>query len=74
MESEVINLKKAFPSGDTDGHRRYHELIIEQIEAKKRLRQAIIEKTIPGILWAALVWVGIACWNSIKAGLIWAVR
>lgn len=74
VETDMRALKSAFPAGDTDGHRRYHELIIEEIDAKKRLRHAIIEKTIPGILWAALVWVLFACWNSLKALLVFAAK
>lgn len=70
LQAQIDEIKGAFPAGDADGHRRYHELIIENTEAKKRLRAAIIEKTIPGLLWAALVWIGIACLQSIKALLV----
>lgn len=58
---------EAFPGGDHAGHCRYHELMIENIEANKRLRQAIIEKTVAGLVWGTLVGVGIACWQYLKS-------
>ena len=57
---------EAFPGADHVGHCRYHELMIENIEAKKRLTQAVTEKTIGGLVFSALVGVGYACWLYIK--------
>lgn len=56
----------AFPGGDIEGHRRYHELIIERNAEMRRLRIAIQEKTISGLIWAALVFVGLSVWHTIK--------
>lgn len=57
----------AFPGGDHVGHCRYHTLMIEEIEAKKRLRAAILEKTISGLVWGAVVAIGIALWQWLKS-------
>lgn len=66
---------EAFPGGDHVGHCRYHTLMIEDIDAKKRLRQAIVEKTISGLVWAAIVGIAVVLWyggiaylKSIKGG------
>ncbi len=59
----------AFPGGDHVGHCRYHELMIEDISARKRLHQAIMEKTISGLVWAAVVGMAIASWHWLKAAL-----
>lgn len=64
--AQVIN---AFPSGDIDGHRAYHETMIEMLQEKRRLRMAIVEKTISGLLWAAIVVVLSALWLYIKEKL-----
>lgn len=56
---------KAFPANDVDGHRRAHEVMMEDIQAKKKLAQAIKEKTISGLVWAAMVGAGIAFWHEI---------
>lgn len=61
--------KDAVPNGDAVGHCRYHQLMIDGIEAKKRLRQAVIEKTIAGLVWGALVGLGAAFWHGAIAYL-----
>lgn len=59
----------AFPGGDHVGHCRYHDLMIEDIDSRKRLRQAVMEKTVSGLVWAFVVAVAIAGWQWIKAQL-----
>jgi hypothetical protein len=58
---------EAFPGGDHVGHCRYHELMIEDIAVKKRLRQAVMEKTVAGLVWAVIVGLAIAGWQYLKA-------
>ena len=64
MEAQQLDLARrfaeAFAGGDHIGHCRYHMLMIEEIENKKRMTQAIKEKTISGLIWGALVFVGLA--------------
>lgn len=58
---------EAFPGGDHVGHCRYHTLMIEDIEARKRLRQAILEKTLSGLIWSGVVGLAAAAWFYLKA-------
>jgi hypothetical protein len=58
---------EAFPGGDHVGHCRYHQLMIEGIDAKKRLREAIIQKTIAGLVWGAMIGLGLAVWQYLKS-------
>lgn len=58
---------EAFPGGDHVGHCRYHALMIENIEWKKRLWRAVAEKTISGLAWAAVLVIGISLWSWIKS-------
>ncbi len=60
---------EAFPGGDHVGHCRYHDIMIEQVEERRRLRQAIQEKTISGLVWAAIVGIGYSVWEYTKAHL-----
>ena len=60
---------RAFPSGDIDGHRRYHEVMISDIESRKKLTQAIIEKTISGLIWSLVVGLGISIWHELLRAL-----
>lgn len=57
---------EAFPGGDHAGHRRYHDLMIEQIHDRKRLITAIKEKTISGLVWAVIVFLGFAILAYLK--------
>ena len=56
-------LKAAVPSGDIDSHRRYHELIIEHTAQRVRLRHAVIEKTLTGLVYMGLLALGAAVWQ-----------
>lgn len=67
MDVVEKTLTEAFPQGDHVGHRRYHELMIEQIEERRRLRRAVLEKSIAGLVWAAIVALGVAVWAYLKA-------
>jgi hypothetical protein len=59
--------KDVVPNGDHVGHSRYHTLMIEQIEERRRLRQAVQEKTIAGLVWGFIVFCALAAWAYIKA-------
>lgn len=58
---------EAFPGGDHVGHCRYHTLMIEEIDSRKKLTQAVKEKTISGLVWAVVVAGGLAMWAWLKA-------
>jgi hypothetical protein len=59
-------LLQAFPAGDTDGHRRYHESVIEWRELRNKLvREALIKVAQAGSV-AAFGWVALAIWQSFK--------
>ena len=60
---------EAFPGGDWAGHCRYHEIQIELLLERRTLRAAVTEKTISGLIWAALVATGLAVWQYIKTQL-----
>lgn len=64
---------EAFPAGDHTGHRKYHELQMELLAERRRLRAAIVEKTLSALIWSAIAALAIGAWhlfiNKIKAGL-----
>lgn len=64
--AKTEQLLRAFPAGDTDGHRRYHEAVIEWRELRNKLvREALIKITQAGAL-AAFGWLALAIWQSFK--------
>lgn len=68
-KTQLEKLNKAFPDSDVEGHRRYHEVQIEILLERRRLRKAVQEKTISGLFWACIVFVGTAMWHEIQYGI-----
>ncbi len=68
LQREIMALsaavKTGFPDGDLDGHRRYHELLIEEALERKRMRSAIFIHVAKSSTWAlilgllAVLWIG----------------
>ena len=69
LEARVDTIEEAFPAGDFSGHRRAHQALIDDVESRKKLRQAIIEKTISGLIWSGILWIGLAAWHELQRRL-----
>lgn len=63
----IDDLHKAFPGGDWEGHRRYHEAMIERIEKRAKLYDAMLEELTKKGMWALILFVGTALWFYIKS-------
>lgn len=63
LERRMDIVEKAFPNNDPESHRRYHEELIEQGKDRRALLRAVREKTIAGLVWAAMIAIGLACWK-----------
>ncbi len=48
-------VKTAFPGGDFDGHRRYHELLIAREEQRQQIRREVLTHLLKGSTWAMLI-------------------
>lgn len=56
----------AFPGGDVEGHKRYHEEVILQMQDRRKLRQAVREQIIKGSVWALGIAMCTAAWQYFK--------
>lgn len=65
LERRMDSVEKAFPAGDTESHRRYHEMMMEESRDRKALIKAVKEKTIAGLFWSGLFVVGVALWQYV---------
>lgn len=64
--AKTDQLLKAFPGGDTDGHRRYHEAVIEWRELRnKMVRESLIKVFQSGAL-IGTGWLALALWQAFK--------
>jgi len=62
-------LMQAFPAGDTDGHRRYHESVIEWRELRNKIvRECLIHAAKLGGLFG-FGWILYAIWTALKLEL-----
>lgn len=60
----------AFPGGDCEGHRRYHENVIEWQELRNKLiREALIKVSQAGALVGA-GWIALALWQAFKLTVV----
>lgn len=64
--AKTEKLLQAFPGGDCDGHRRYHESVIEWQELRNKLVREALIKAAQATTLGALGWVALAVWQSFK--------
>lgn len=65
----IDDLHKAFPGGDWDGHRRYHEAVIKSIEDRAKFYQDLRNDLAKKGLWALIVGLATAVVFYMKAKL-----
>jgi hypothetical protein len=66
LEATNKRLLSGFPADDVEGHRRYHESVIEWRELRnKMVREALAKVATAGAL-AAFGWLALAIWQSFK--------
>ena len=63
LTEEVRRLRTGFPQDDADGHRRYHEEIMQAMADRRKLRQELIAHLLKTSSWAALAGVLWALWE-----------
>lgn len=47
-------------------HGKLLDLLLEREQTRKKLNTAIIEKSFAGVIWAVIVFVGVASWEWMK--------
>lgn len=66
LEQTTARLMSGFPADDVEGHRRYHESVIEWRELRnKMVREAMMKVAQAGTL-AAFGWLALAIWKSFR--------
>ncbi len=55
-----------FPDSDPAGHRKHHEESIEFYKDMKDLAKEVRNHTVKGVIWAALILVGLSLWQFTK--------
>jgi hypothetical protein len=63
---KIDQLLKAFPDADVEGHRRYHEEVMQGLAERKRIRQALLVHVLKSSTWAVLLGLGAFALYSVK--------
>jgi hypothetical protein len=59
-------LTEAFPNADAEGHKRYHQAVIESMETRNKLiRECLVKAGSAGLL-IGMGWLGYAAWAWFK--------
>ena len=66
LEEFMEDVKAGFPEEDFAGHKQFHVLWLAKEKQRLELRQAIIDKSLSGLLWAGMVFLGYAIFNYLK--------
>jgi len=66
MEEIKQLIISAFPNGDADGHRRFHEESIETMKDVRELVKRVRNSTITGLVWAVIVLLGASVWMYLR--------
>lgn len=74
IETKMEVIVSAFPANDFEGHRRYHQALIDVLEAKRAFYRSVKEKTLTGLIWAAIVWIGLAAWHELADAIRTTIR
>ena len=66
LEAAYNKLLVAFPEGDAEGHRRYHEIVVESEKTKLAFKRSVIEKSLAALVWTLLVFLGTSVWAYVQ--------
>jgi len=65
-ETALERLLTGFPAADIEGHRRYHESVIEARELRNKLVRTALEKAVGSGVLFGLGWLLLAAWEYFK--------
>ncbi|MFM0638088.1 hypothetical protein PQQ63_15405 [Paraburkholderia metrosideri] len=66
----IDDLHRAFPGGDWEGHRRYHETLIEKAEARTKFYDDLRAELAKKGMWALIALLGLALWQYVKSKVV----
>lgn len=66
LKAAIARLLSGFPADDVDGHRRYHQSVIEGRELRNKLVRTALEKAVGSGVLLGLGWLLLAVWQYFK--------
>lgn len=69
LVAKVDKLATGFPGGDTEGHRRYHEAVIERIEQRNKLTREVLARLATAGALGGTGWLLLFLWQTFRESL-----
>jgi C4-dicarboxylate-specific signal transduction histidine kinase len=66
LQAANERLLSGFPADDVEGHRRYHESVIEWRELRNKMVKEALAKMVQAGALAAFGWLALAIWQTFK--------
>jgi len=66
LQESTAMLLSGFPANDVDGHRRYHESVIEWRELRNKLVRDLLMKAAQATFMGALGFLALAAWKAFQ--------
>jgi hypothetical protein len=66
LEQTTSRLMSGFPADDVEGHRRYHESVIEWRELRNKVVREALTKVASGGAMAGAAWLAYAIWKAFQ--------
>jgi len=70
IKSVTASMKAAYPDGDADGHRRFHEAMIKKAEERAALFADLRRELAKKGLWAVIALLAVAVWTYFKSKVV----
>lgn len=70
LQAANERLLSGFPADDVEGHRRYHESVIEWRELRNKVVREALAKVAQAGALAAFGWVALAIWKAFSASVV----
>lgn len=69
IKTVAATMRAAYPDGDADGHRRYHEALIRKAEMRARFWETLLTELVSKGLWALVIFLAAATFYMVKEKL-----
>lgn len=70
LQASNERLLSGFPADDVDGHRRYHESVIEWRELRNKMVRDLLLKAAQATFMGALGFLALAAWKSFQISVM----
>ncbi|HSD36075.1 MAG TPA: hypothetical protein VLC92_01120 [Rhodocyclaceae bacterium] len=68
LEEKIDRVTQAFPGGDPEGHRKYHDAVIKRLEARTAFFEKLLYELVKYGVIGFCGWAFVAGWTALLKG------